>query len=116
MEDEILNFDTRKSTDRRCEFWLEFENGVKLQAEMLDVVSPLSEAIPPVEPILSPTPKPIKKEVVIRGGDFGAQSSTIEIIRQSVDSHESLNSKRSENKAIMNESKGIMNESKGILK
>lgn len=51
MEDEILNFDTRKSTDRRCEFWLEFENGMKLQAEMLDVVPPLSEAIPPAEPI-----------------------------------------------------------------
>lgn len=38
MDDEILNFDTRKSTDRRCEFWLEFENGVKMQAEMLDIV------------------------------------------------------------------------------
>jgi len=30
MDDDILNFDTRKSTDRRCEFWLEFENGVKM--------------------------------------------------------------------------------------
>ena len=37
MDDDILNFDTRKATDRRCEFWLEFENGVKMRAEMLDV-------------------------------------------------------------------------------
>ena len=51
MDDEILNFDTRKTTDRRCEFWLEFENGVKLRAEMLDAVVPLAEGIPPAEPI-----------------------------------------------------------------
>jgi hypothetical protein len=28
--------DTRKDQDRRCEFWLEFENGVRMHAEMLD--------------------------------------------------------------------------------
>ena len=53
MDDEILNFDTRKTTDRRCEFWLEFENGVKLRAEMLDMVAPLSDMIPPSEPMIS---------------------------------------------------------------
>lgn len=29
-----------KSTDRRCDFWLEFENGIKLLVEMADKVSP----------------------------------------------------------------------------
>ncbi len=51
MEDEILNFDTKKSTDRRCEFWLEFDNGVKMQAEMIEAVTAPTELIPPVEPI-----------------------------------------------------------------
>jgi hypothetical protein len=67
MDDEILNFDTRKSTDRRCEFWLEFDNGVKMQAEMLDPVATPTELIPPVEPIFDQTPKPVKKEVIIKG-------------------------------------------------
>ena len=67
MDDEILNFDTRKTTDRRCEFWLEFENGVKMRAEMLDAVVPLAEGIPPAEPIYSSTPKPVRNEVIIRG-------------------------------------------------
>jgi len=34
--------------DRRCEFWLEFENGVRMHAEMLDKVQPLAELIPPI--------------------------------------------------------------------
>jgi hypothetical protein len=67
MDDEILNFDTRKSTDRRCEFWLEFENGVKMQAEMLDSVSVPTELIPPIEPTVDQIPRPIKKEVIIKG-------------------------------------------------
>jgi hypothetical protein len=36
LEDQILNFETKKTMDRRCEFWLEFENGTKMFAEMLD--------------------------------------------------------------------------------
>ena len=36
-EDLILNNETRKNVDRKCEFWLEFENGVRMHAEMLDV-------------------------------------------------------------------------------
>ena len=94
MDDEILNFDTRKTTDRRCEFWLEFENGVKLRAEMLDMVAPLSEMIPPSEPMISQTPKPIRKEVVIRG-DHDVQLSTPDH-RASMESHESLASKACE--------------------
>ena len=39
-EDTLLNFETKKSTDRRCEFWLEFENGAKMFAEMMDYTDP----------------------------------------------------------------------------
>lgn len=35
-EDELLNMDTRKDSDRRCTFWLEFENGVRLHVDMQD--------------------------------------------------------------------------------
>ena len=35
--------------DRRCEFWLEFENGTKMFAEMIESVSPQFEMIPPAE-------------------------------------------------------------------
>jgi hypothetical protein len=40
MEDHILNFETKLASDRRCNFWLEFENGVKMFAEMLNSVTP----------------------------------------------------------------------------
>ncbi len=46
MEDQIMNFETKKSTDRRGEFWLEFENGVKMFAEMLDPVSADIDSVP----------------------------------------------------------------------
>lgn len=49
MEDQILNFETKKTMDRRCEFWLEFENGTKLFAEMIEPVSPQFDMIPPSE-------------------------------------------------------------------
>lgn len=39
QEDSILNFETKKTTDRRCEFWLEFENGTKMFAELVDPVA-----------------------------------------------------------------------------
>ena len=48
MEDQILNFESRKSTDRRCEFWLSFENGVKLFVEMIDPSEQRLESIPPI--------------------------------------------------------------------
>lgn len=41
-----MNFETKKTCDRRCEFWLEFENGTKMFAEMLDPVAAQSELIP----------------------------------------------------------------------
>lgn len=49
MEDHILNLETKRKTDRRCEFWLEFENGVKMFAEMLDPVPPETSLIPPLD-------------------------------------------------------------------
>lgn len=33
--------------DRRCEFWLQFENGVKMFAEMIDPVALNTDLIPP---------------------------------------------------------------------
>ena len=46
-EDSILNNETKKCVDRRAEFWLEFENGVRMHAEMLDSCEPNSALIPP---------------------------------------------------------------------
>ena len=48
LEDQILSFETKRSSDRRCEFWLEFENGVKMFAEMLDPAQPQTSLIAPL--------------------------------------------------------------------
>ena len=97
MDDEILNFDTKKSTDRRCEFWLEFDNGVKMQAEMIEALSAPTELIPPVEPIYDQTPKPTKKEVIIKRdpNDANSMHSTQQFAdnRQSFESRDSLASR-----------------------
>lgn len=106
MEDEILNFDTKKSTDRRCEFWLEFENGVKMQAEMIDAVAAPTDLIPPVQPIFDQTPKPVKKEVIIRGdpNDPNSIQSSQNFAdnRQSFESRDSLASR--DGKSILKQS------------
>lgn len=34
FEDEIINIETRNVSDKRCELWLEFENGVRMAVEM----------------------------------------------------------------------------------
>lgn len=39
-----------QSHDRRCDFWLEFENGVKMLVEMVDKVTPNMNEIPLHEP------------------------------------------------------------------
>ena len=49
MEDQILSLEAKRKTDRRCEFWLEFENGVKMFAEMLDPVPAETSLIPPLD-------------------------------------------------------------------
>jgi hypothetical protein len=48
FEDELVNMDTRKDGDRRCEFWLEFENGMRMHAEMLDIPEVETDLIPPI--------------------------------------------------------------------
>ena len=90
MEDQILNFETKKTMDRRCEFWLEFENGTKLFAEMIEPVSPQFDMIPPSEAedksrVLNADKS---KEVVIR-------------IDDQIPNNQSRNEQQSENKSIL---------------
>lgn len=90
MEDQILNFETKKTMDRRCEFWLEFENGTKLFAEMIEPVSPQFDMIPPSEAedksrVLNADKS---KEVVIR-------------IDDQIPTNQSRNEQQSENKSIL---------------
>lgn len=40
MEDMTMNFETKKIMDRRADFWLQFENGTKMFADMIDPVAP----------------------------------------------------------------------------
>ena len=52
-EDELLrNRESwfAQSHDRRCDFWLEFENGVKMLVEMVDKLTPNMNEIPLHEP------------------------------------------------------------------
>lgn len=69
MDDEILNFDTKKTTDRRCEFWLEFDDGVKMSAEMLDPVEPATNLIPPMQAeVYNKQEFPRKQVIITEGG------------------------------------------------
>lgn len=36
-EDNMLSFEAKRSLDRKCEFWLEFENGTRMSAEILEL-------------------------------------------------------------------------------
>lgn len=75
--------------DRRCEFWLEFENGSKMFAEMLDPVPAKTDLIPSqstaITQIQSPTVS--KKEVQItednmeEGGDRSRLESKGSILK-----------------------------------
>mmetsp|Transcript_41740 Transcript_41740/g.54972 ORF Transcript_41740/g.54972 Transcript_41740/m.54972 type:complete len:244 (+) Transcript_41740:1193-1924(+) len=46
-DDELPNLETRKASNRNCEFWLEFENKARLHIAMLEPVGPEKELIPP---------------------------------------------------------------------
>lgn len=35
-EDEISNRDSKKKLDKRCELWVQFDNGVRMTVEMQD--------------------------------------------------------------------------------
>ena len=51
FEDEILSREAFAQADKRCTFWLEFENGVKLLVEMQDKQIAHLEEIPLHEPL-----------------------------------------------------------------
>lgn len=46
-EDELRNRDAKKHQDKRADFWLVFENGVRLTIEMQDHLAADMENIPP---------------------------------------------------------------------
>ena len=65
-----------------------------MQAEMLDIVQPSVELIPPMEQTHQRTTSPSKKEVVIKGDlDTANQQSLLEANSQRFESRESLGSK-----------------------
>ena len=45
-DDELYNLETKKSGNLNCEFWLEFENSVRMHINMLDKVEPNKDLIP----------------------------------------------------------------------
>lgn len=45
-DDTLKNMDSWKETDRRCEFWLEFENGSRMHCELLNEPDINEELIP----------------------------------------------------------------------
>lgn len=48
-EDELLNMEVRKAMDRRCELWVQFENGARMHVAMVDEEFPKSNLIPPAD-------------------------------------------------------------------
>ena len=45
-DDELYNLETKKAGNLNCEFWLEFENSVRMHINMLDKVEPNKDLIP----------------------------------------------------------------------
>ena len=68
-EDELVNMDTRKDQDRRCEFWIEFENGVRMHAEMLNEPETSTDLIPPAN----------NDHIGLKKGGGTAQQSSVSI-------------------------------------
>jgi len=50
-EEEFINREAWFSSDRRCDFWVDFENGVKLLVEMVDHVDVDYKSIPALDPV-----------------------------------------------------------------
>lgn len=46
-DDDLLNQEARRASDRNCEFWLEFENKARLHISMLEPVEAQAQLIPP---------------------------------------------------------------------
>ena len=47
-QDELFNQETKKNSNRNCQFWLEFENKARLNICMMDPVEPQRDLIPPL--------------------------------------------------------------------
>jgi hypothetical protein len=60
FEDDVLSREAWAQSDRRCNLWLEFENGVKLLVEMEDKKVPHLEEIPLQEPLPIETNEDVK--------------------------------------------------------
>lgn len=81
-----MNFETKKLTDRRCEFWLQFENGTKMFAEMLDSVPAQKDLIPQDghshrEALLLKGADTSRKEVTINADDLTNEQSSRHVDR-----------------------------------
>jgi len=82
FEDEILNREAWAQSDRRCTFWLEFENGTKLLVEMADKQLAHLEEIPLHEPIPHNPEDQMKilsgtNSVMQHGGDVEERSPSL---------------------------------------
>jgi len=47
-DDELFNLETKKASNRNCQFWLEFENKARLSIAMIEPVEAQKELIPPI--------------------------------------------------------------------
>jgi hypothetical protein len=100
-QDDILNNETKRTFDRRCEFWLAFENGVRMHTQMLDQLACKSEIIPPNDRVTTGNKQDFNKTVVIdenkQHEDLASNSlaqsvvgNTKSNLRQSTDSKKNL--------------------------
>jgi len=49
-EEDFLTREGRMAKDKRCEFWMEFENGLKLMVEMQNELKTDYDKWPPLKP------------------------------------------------------------------
>lgn len=73
-EDELRNIDARKLMDKTCDFWLKFDNGVRLLIEMQDGLRADVDNIPP-----SKLPKWLEKKLEIEERKLTATKSDEDI-------------------------------------
>ena len=48
-DDELFNQETKKASNRNCQFWLEFENKSRLHIAMIEPAEAQKELIPPID-------------------------------------------------------------------
>ena len=87
-DDELYNLETKKAGNLNCEFWLEFENSVRMHINMLDKVEPNKDLIPVQAPLNLKEVAP--KSSAGRGASIGESAEPGETMdRESVLSKES---------------------------